>query len=235
MHCTELGLLISSDEATDPLSQALEDVVCSMKPGEECELQISIDQTLASSELLRAVPPDCLVLYNIHLVSSVRAPEVWTLSDQERQKRASWHKARGTEQFKLDNTYGASLHYSKALKYVVSITREVLLSARGAEYQTLKKSLLLNLSACQLKLKQFANVAQNCTGILEEGANVKALYRRGQALVAMSDFDGAKRDFLEILKIEPNNTAVQKQLKELESKVRAHRDRYREALKGMFS
>ena len=229
------GMFVPSDEATDPLSQTLEDVICSMKPGEECELQISIDQTISSSELLRAAPPDCLVLYTIHLVSSMRAPEVWTLSNQERQKRASWHKQRGTDLFKLNNIYGASLHYSKALKYTVSIDREVLLSARGAEHQTLKRSLLLNLSACQLKLKQFANVAQNCTDILKEGANVKALYRRGQALVAMNDFDGAKKDFLEVLRIEPSNTAIQKQLKELESKERAHRDKYREALKGMFT
>ena len=219
-----------TDEAVDPLSQALEDAICSMKLEEECDITLTMDTTLATSPMLREAPHNCVLSYTIHLVSFVRAPEVWSLSAQNRQTLASQHKAIGTEQFKINNVYGASLHYSKALKYVISI------DSHTTESDALKKTLYLNLAACQLKLKQYSNVIKNCNCVLESGVDdVKALYRRGQALAAMNDFDGAKQDYLKVFELEPNNTAIVKLLRQLEDKARAHNSKFRDALKEMFS
>lgn len=218
-----------TDEAVDPLSQALEDAICSMKLGEKCEITLPMDTTLGLSPLLTGAPPDCHLLYSIYLISFERAPEVWSLSDQSREMLALQHKATGNEQFRVNNIYGASLHYSKALKYVICI------HTHWDKAKTLKRSLHSNLAACQLKLKQYTNVVQNSSLVLEGSVDVKALYRRGLALAAMKDFEAAKDDFVRVLDLEPNNKAVTKQLHELELKVRAHNSKMKDALKKMFS
>ncbi len=190
-----------------------------------------MDTTLATSPILKDAPiiNECTLLYTVTLVSLTRAPEVWSLSLQNRLTLASQHKATGTEQFKLNNMHGASLHYSNALKYIIVVDAPTL------ETNTLKKTLYLNLAACQLKLKLYSNVVRNCSCVLESGPNVKALYRRGQGLQAMHDFEGAKQDYLNVLELEPNNNTVIKLLHQLELKVKALNSKFGGALKEMFS
>ncbi len=219
-----------TDEAICPLSQALEDIICLMKVGEQCQLKLTMDTTLATSPLLKGAPNDCTLLYKLHLVSLTRAPEVWTLSAQSRQVLASRHKAIGTEQFKLNNIYGAGLHYSKALKFLIP------LNVSTQEIDTLKRALYLNLAACQLKLKQYSNVVRNCTCVLKSGVtDVKALYRRGQALQALKDLDGAKRDFTKALELEPTNNAFVKLLSQLEQEIKIRNSKFGHSLKKMFT
>ena len=215
-----------------------------MKEDEECQVEIKMDGTLAKSSLLHGLPLNSVITYTVHLVSFERGIEVWRLADYDRQQIVLWHKTKGTELFKADNIYGAALHYSKALKYIISVDRGLTeceliytdVARKKVDLLVLQKPLLLNLAACQLKLLQFDSVVRNCTSVLEKDtASVKALYRRGQALVSLNSLEDAKKDFLRVKEIEPNNKAVDKQLRELEVKVRAHNAKYREAFKGMFS
>ena len=238
--CAFLGV----GEASDALTQALEDVICSMKQDEECQFEVKMDDTLAKNSLLQGITLNSVITYTVHLISFERGIDVWCLSDYDREQIVLWHKTKGTELFKTDNVYGAALHYSKALKYILSVDRGLtdheLIHTDATRIKVdllvLLKPLHLNLAACQLKLLQFDSVVQNCTSVLEKDtANVKALYRRGQALVSLNNLDDAKKDFLRAKEIEPNNSAVDKQLWELEVKVRAHNAKYREAFKGMFS
>jgi len=68
------------------------------------------------------------------------------------------------------------------------------------------------------------SAAQNCTKVLQiEPENVKALYRRGLALINMSDFDQAREDLTETRSLEPGNHAIEDQLRSLEAKVQAQR------------
>ncbi|KAL8270977.1 hypothetical protein Esti_005098 [Eimeria stiedai] len=60
--------------------------------------------------------------------------------------------------------------------------------------------LLLNISACLLKLRRFAKASALCdVALREEPRCLKALYRRGLALKELGDLSAAKADFLRIL------------------------------------
>ena len=50
----------------------------------------------------------------------------------------------------------------------------------------------------------------------------------------MNDFDEAKQDLVKARRLEPKNRAIEEQLRTLEMKVQAQRNKYRDALKNMF-
>lgn len=233
-------------DTCDGLSQLLDDTVCSMKLGEKCQLEITDCNVICESEQLlkqlnvTALPNGCKVVYTIHLISFERGRDLWELSDQERLEIAKRHKEAGGMLFKLDNTKGAAMCYSKALKYLIPVDPDIQLEVEHLqdyekEIFSLQSVLMLNLAACQLKFQQYPLVVSNCTRVLEmESDNVKALYRRGQALIMMNDFDRAKEDLTKAKKLESGNKAIDEQLKLLETRQQAHEAKYRDALKSMF-
>lgn len=217
-----------------------------MKQGERCQLEITDYNLLGESDQLlkqlklSALPDDCKVVYTIHMISFERGRDLWELSDQDRLEIAKRHKEAGGELFKLDKTKGASMCYSKALKYLIPVDPDIQLEVQHLqEYEkeifSLQSVLMLNLAACQLKFQQYPHVVKNCTRVLDmEPESVKALYRRGQALVVMNDFDRAREDLMKAKKLEPGNRAIDEQLKLLESRQQAHDAKYKDALKTMF-
>ena len=235
-----------SGDAYDGLSQLLDDTVCSMKQGEKCRLEITDhDLLLESGQLLKqlnvaVLPVGYKVVYTIHMMSFERGRDLWELSDQDRLEIAKRHKEAGGELFKLEKTRGASICYSKALKYLIPVDPDIQLEVQQLqdyekEIFSLQSTLMLNLAACQLKFQQYPLVVRNCTRVLSmEPENVKALYRRGQALTMMNDFDGAREDLTKAKKLEPSNRAIDEQLKLLESRQQAHDTKYKDALKTMF-
>ena len=217
-----------------------------MKQGERCQLEITDYNLLGESDQLlkqlklSALPDDCKVVYTIHMISFERGRDLWELSDQDRLEIAKRHKEAGGELFKLDKTKGAAMCYSKALKYLIPVDPDIQLEVQHLqEYEkeifSLQSVLMLNLAACQLKFQQYPHVVKNCTRVLDmEPESVKALYRRGQALVVMNDFDRAREDLMKAKKLEPGNRAIDEQLKLLESRQQAHDAKYKDALKTMF-
>ncbi|CAE8726027.1 unnamed protein product, partial [Polarella glacialis] len=71
----------------------------------------------------------------------------------------------------------------------------------------------LNVSACLLRLERWEPTCQACTEVLaEEAKNVKARYRRGQALLKLGKLEDAQFDFQVALDVEPRNKEARRQL-----------------------
>lgn len=203
-----------------------------MKTGERCELLV--DPKTIKESSIPEFPEECTVVYSIHLVSFERGKDVWKLSDQERLKIALHHKALGNEIFQTGNIAAAAVHYSKAMKYLIPIELDTMEQVRK-DASNLRAITLLNLAACQLKFQQSHLSAKNCTKVLQlEPENVKALYRRGQALANMSDFEQARLDLMKAKELEPGNRAIEEQLRVLNSKEQAQKAKYKDAMKSMF-
>lgn len=74
-------------------------------------------------------------------------------------------------------------------------------------------ALLLNEAQCRLHLSQPADAASLCTRVLErEPENVKALYRRALASLALHDYLLARRDLSAAAKLQPGNRDVRAKL-----------------------
>ncbi|XP_062445149.1 mitochondrial import receptor subunit TOM34 [Rhea pennata] len=73
-----------------------------------------------------------------------------------------------------------------------------------------------NRALCYLTLKQYKEAVQDCTEALRlEPNNVKAFYRRAQALKELKDYKSSIADINSLLKTEPKNTAALRLLQEL--------------------
>ncbi|PKU35190.1 hypothetical protein llap_14504 [Limosa lapponica baueri] len=69
---------------------------------------------------------------------------------------------------------------------------------------------------CYLTLKQYKEAVQDCTEALRlDPKNVKALYRRAQALKELKDYKSSIADIKSLLTTEPKNTAALRLLQEL--------------------
>ncbi|KAF1440966.1 Mitochondrial import receptor subunit TOM34, partial [Spheniscus mendiculus] len=113
-------------------------------------------------------------------------------------ERARTLKEEGNELVKKGNHKKAVEKYSESLK----------LNQECATYT--------NRALCYLTLKQYKEAAQDCTEALRlDPKNVKALYRRAQALKELKDYKSSIADIKSLLKTEPKNTAALRLLQEL--------------------
>ncbi|NXV50951.1 TOM34 protein, partial [Uria aalge] len=113
-------------------------------------------------------------------------------------ERARTLKEEGNELVKKGNHKKAVEKYSQSLQ----------LSQECATYT--------NRALCYLTLKQYKEAAQDCTEALRlDPKNVKALYRRAQALKELKDYKSSIADINSLLKTEPKNTAALRLLQEL--------------------
>lgn len=104
-------------------------------------------------------------------------------------------RVQGNEFFKQADYKGAAGLYSKAMRYArirtygpdnpPQLTEEQQKKATQAEV-----SCMLNRAACRLKLGRNQEVLDDCNSVLEgDPVNSKALFRKGQALVALKQFE----------------------------------------------
>ncbi|XP_069728016.1 mitochondrial import receptor subunit TOM34 isoform X2 [Phaenicophaeus curvirostris] len=118
-----------------------------------------------------------------------------TAADTE---RARTLKEEGNELVKKGNHKKAVEKYSESLK----------LNQECATYT--------NRALCYLALKKYKEAVQDCTEALRlDPKNVKALYRRAQALKELKDYKSSIADIKTLLKTEPKNTAALRLLQEL--------------------
>ncbi|KAI5122439.1 hypothetical protein M0805_008752 [Coniferiporia weirii] len=110
----------------------------------------------------------------------------------------------GNSAFKAGNYPEAVGHYSAAIL------------ADGTD-----PTLPLNRAAAYLKLGKNVDAERDCSNVLHlRPGHVKALYRRAQARIELEKLDEAKKDLLDALKIEPNNSAVKTELEKVDEGVR---------------
>uniref|UniRef100_A0A8C8EBI9 TOM34 protein n=1 Tax=Otus sunia TaxID=257818 RepID=A0A8C8EBI9_9STRI len=136
-------------------------------------------------------------------VPSCESPAAQKGDEQDNQTAAGMERARtlkeeGNELVKKGNHKKAVEKYSESLK----------LNQECATYT--------NRALCYLALKQYQEAVQDCSEALRlDPKNVKALYRRAQALKELKDYKSSIADIKSLLKTEPKNTAALRLLQEL--------------------
>ncbi|KAF2355299.1 FKBP-type peptidyl-prolyl cis-trans isomerase domain [Trinorchestia longiramus] len=179
------------------------------------------------------IPPNASLQYTVTLLDFEKAKETWEMSQEEKIDQAKIHKAKGTEYFKAEKYKLAAKQYSRVtdlMSYDSGLSEE-----KKMENNALKLAGELNLAAVYLKLKDFVSAAKHATNALDQDPeNVKALFRRGQALLELEEFEDAAVDFKECLSLDASNTAAKKSLALAQNKIKQHRAKERQIYGGMF-
>ena len=197
------------ETGTGVLPSGLEMCIKLMVPGEvsqiDCKAQHAYDGPHDPSMLTSSVPQGMDVVWRVTLVSfdkpiDLGSPEV---ASEEAMEEARRRKALGNDLFRSGKVALAKAKYEGLLRDVRRVCG-VTESADAEELEAMGLSCQLNLAACALKLNDPADAIKHCDKVLEtHPENAKALYRRGQARTAMSEWAGARCDFEAMMEADP--------------------------------
>lgn len=181
------------------------------------------------------IPPDADIEYIAEVKNFEKGPETWSLDGPQKIQQAQAYKEKGTAYFK-DNKLNLAL---KMYKKVIEFANDNYDTKDNEELDKLRVSLListnLNLALCFLKIKEPANAREACDKVLDlDPKNEKALFRRGQALLDLASPDLALKDFQEVVKIEPKNTAALKQVAYCQSVIKKELAKEKKLYANMF-
>ncbi|KHJ75550.1 tetratricopeptide repeat protein [Oesophagostomum dentatum] len=94
----------------------------------------------------------------------------------------------------------------------------------------------LNLSLTSSKMGEHLECIKYCDKALEQSPNnVKALYRKAGARLAMSDLEEAKQIYEKVLEIDPENKAAAQQILVVRQMMREQNERDKKRYKNLFS
>ncbi|XP_071439068.1 peptidyl-prolyl cis-trans isomerase D isoform X3 [Hetaerina americana] len=118
-------------------------------------------------------------------------------------------KDSGNYYFAKNNFVDAGRKYKKALRYLDCLSSSDLKESDSKITNEIMHNCLLNLSAVKLRLNQYKDAIGLCDKVLaHDCTNVKAMYRRGQALSRLNEYELALKDFTSALKIVPNDKDI---------------------------
>ncbi|KAL6502506.1 Peptidyl-prolyl cis-trans isomerase cyp40 [Orobanche hederae] len=174
----------------------------------------------------------------------------WPADLDENPSELSWWitavelmKGYGNEHFKVTvinkkQDYKMALRkYRKALRYLDTCwEKEGIDEADKSLYlRKMKAQIFTNSSACKLKLGDLQGALLDTDfATRDEENNAKALFRQGQAHMALNDIDAAVESFRKALEFEPNDGAIKKEYAASKKKIAARRDQERKSYAKMF-
>ncbi|KAK0084918.1 hypothetical protein PV325_006120 [Microctonus aethiopoides] len=206
----DVQFTLGEGEASN-IIEGVEEALQHFKLGEKSRLKIKSKyafKTIGNAEF--NIPPSADVEYIVELKNFEKGAETWSLEGPEKIQQAKLYKDKATNYFKAGKYSLATKMCMKAVEYLDDGTVDDEISS---ERNQLLLSGYLNLALFHLKTNDHLKAKGACDKALAlDAKNEKALFRRGQALLALTSPEEAIKDFEAVLKIEPKNTAAIKQM-----------------------
>ncbi|XP_052197731.1 peptidyl-prolyl cis-trans isomerase CYP40-like [Diospyros lotus] len=145
-------------------------------------------------------------------------------------------KSLGNEQYKKQEYKVALRKYRKALRYLdVCWEKDEIDEEKSSCLRKTKSQIFTNSSACKLKLGDLKGALLDTDLAMRDGEdNVKALFRQGQARMALNNVDAAVECFKKALELEPNDGGIKKELVAAKKKIADRRDLEKKVYSRMF-
>ncbi|EPZ31050.1 Peptidyl-prolyl cis-trans isomerase, FKBP-type domain-containing protein [Rozella allomycis CSF55] len=145
------------------------------------------------------IPPNSTLKFEVELIDYEKIAD----TNADKIKFATDRKLLGNEKFKAQKYVSALNFYEKGLKYVES-TWGVEDENEKKQFESLKLSILLNIAACCLKVKDFIKVKTVCKKALEiDSKNVKATFR-----LALNEFDESFKTLEKARELDPEDKGI---------------------------
>ncbi|GLJ48445.1 hypothetical protein SUGI_1022500 [Cryptomeria japonica] len=167
----------------------------------------------------------------------------WPADLDEKSEEISWWmkavdsaKSFGNENYKKGDYKMALRKYRKALRYLdICWEKEDIDDEKSNYLRKTKSQIFTNSSACKLKLGDSKGALLDTDFAMRDGEdNVKALFRQGQAHMALNDVDAAVVSFQKALLLEPNDAGIKKELAIVKKKIFDRHAQERKAYAKMF-
>ncbi|CAH0763194.1 unnamed protein product [Bemisia tabaci] len=180
------------------------------------------------------VPPNVDLVYVVTLNSFTELKKSWSMDDAEKIKHAKMFKEKGLKYINAQKYNLALNMYKNMITYIDSGY------GFSEELEKERKSLLiaarLNCALCLLKQEKYTEAQAACKEVLDvDPNNIKALYRRGQAYLGLSDADAAKESFEAVLKVDSSNKAAASALAQCNKKIKEQKEKEKQVYWNMFA
>ncbi|XP_064885592.1 peptidyl-prolyl cis-trans isomerase FKBP4 [Columba livia] len=216
------------------LPHGLEKAIQKMEKLEESVFYLKPNYGFGSSGKEKfQIPPDVELQYEVKLKSFEKAKESWEMNTDEKLEQSCIVKERGTQYFKEGKYKRAALQYKKIVSWLEH--ESGLSDEEDTKAKSLSLAAHLNLAMCHLKLKEYSQALENCNKALElDSNNEKGLFRRGEAHLAVNDFELARADFQKVIQLYPSNKAAKVQLVTCQQKIREQHEKEKKMYANMF-
>ncbi|KAK6943040.1 Tetratricopeptide repeat 2 [Dillenia turbinata] len=214
--------------------EGLEMSVRLMLPGEIALVTCPPDYAYDKFPRPENVPEGSHVQWEIELLG-FEMPKDWTgLNFESIMNEAEKIRATGNRLFKEGKYELAKAKYEKVLREFNHVNPQD--DEEGKVFGNTRNLLHLNMAACYLKLGECRKSIETCNKVLDVNpVHVKALYRRGMALMSLGEYEDARNDFEKMMTIdksaEPDATAALNKLKQKEQEVER---KAKKQFKGLF-
>jgi len=205
-----------------------------MKCEETAQLSIRSDFGFGKAGLAaRSVEPHADLKYEVTLKSFEQSKESWQLDADQKLTQAKILKEKGTKFFKNGKYEIAASRYMKVIDF---LEHEIALKGdEEVERKDLLQAGRLNAALCKLKLGDFLGSKDLCSKVLEENSdNPKAWFRRGEAFYALNDWENAKADYVQTLKLEKDNKAAKNKIAQCELEIKKYKLKEKKTFANMF-
>jgi len=226
-----IEIIVGGDDEIIP---GLEIAVESMKKGEVALITIRPEYGYGKEgNPAKHIPPNATLLYEVELVDFQKAKEAYDMDFDEKLEVAKRKKEEGNELYKKGKYQKANKKYKKAVRFFENDAN--LKEDQKKIAESLKIPCYLNIAACKLKIGDYLDVIKNCDDVIKvQPDNVKALFRKGQALNILDVWDEAKQLLSRALELDPQNTDVKKELALLKQKRQQQDQKDRKVFSGLF-
>ncbi|XP_019934502.2 peptidyl-prolyl cis-trans isomerase FKBP4 [Paralichthys olivaceus] len=216
------------------LPPGVEKALMAMEQGEEALFNIKPKYGFGNAGNTKYnIPDGAMLQYKIKLTAFEKAKESWEMNTVEKLEQSSIVKEKGTQYFKDGKYKQASVQYKRIVSW---LEHESSLSEEDEKKaKALRLAAHLNLAMCFLKLQEPNLALESCDKALElDSSNEKALFRRGEALFGMKEFDMARDNFQQVVQLYPANKAGKSQLALCQKRIKEQHEKDKRIYANMF-
>lgn len=223
------------DTSGKNIIEGLEHALTKMKKEEHCNLFIKSSKAWgAEGNELFKIPPNTDVIYEVTLIEFEKAKESWQLNWEDKLKQSELFKNKGTDLFKQGKFALAIKKYSRIPDYLKDEVFDLEKDKENGD--KLQLAAYLNLAMCNLKLKNYNDAKDACKKALEfDAKNEKGLFRLGQALTGMGDYDEAIKSFEQVVENNAENKDAHNQILSCKQKIKESKTKEKALYSKMMS
>ncbi|XP_069567214.1 peptidyl-prolyl cis-trans isomerase FKBP4 [Brachyistius frenatus] len=216
------------------LPAGVEKAITAMEQGEEALFNVKPKYGFGNAGNAKYnIPGGATLQYKIKLTAFEKAKESWEMNTVEKLEQSNIVKEKGTQYFKEGKYKQASVQYKRIVSW---LEHESGLSAEDEKKaKSLQLAAHLNMAMCFLKLQEPNQALENCNKALElDASNEKALFRKGEALFGMKEFDRARDDFQQVVQLYPANKAAKSQVVFCQKRIKEQHEKDKRIYANMF-
>jgi len=177
--------------------------------------------------------PNAELIFILFLKDFDKVKASWEMTDAEKLEVAQKAKERGT-MFLKEGKMALALHKYASITTLLEHCRPNEDSFKEP-FEAILIAGYLNSSLVNLKTNETSECIKNCERALEKDPkNVKALYRKAQALEQRKDYEEAIEVFKEVIAVDPGNKASLQQINVCKGRLAEVRSKERKKFAGMF-